>query len=86
MCRNVSNPSKRFRPEPQGSIVSSAGQMLVAHTEEFLYTMVSNLNDRPPRPEEIPNATALSKRYDAFVTADLNTYATIVRRGSRRTH
>ncbi|WP_116811110.1 amidohydrolase family protein [Steroidobacter cummioxidans] len=61
----------------------AAGQILVAHTEEFMYTVFSSLNDRPPSPEQIPGAIALIKRHDAFVTADLNTYATIARQWGR---
>lgn len=61
----------------------AAGQILVAHTEEFMYTMFSSSNDRPPGLEEIPDAIALIKRHGAFVTADLNTYATIARQWGR---
>lgn len=52
-----------------------AGQVMVAHTEEFLYTVFSpSLNA-----SEIPAAIELIKKHDAFVTADLNTYATIAK-------
>ncbi|GFE88458.1 amidohydrolase family protein [Steroidobacter agaridevorans] len=61
----------------------AAGQVLVAHTEEFLYAMFSSSNDRPPSPEQIPGVIASIKRYGAFVTADLNTYATIARQWGR---
>jgi hypothetical protein len=63
------------------------GQIMVAHTEEFLYTVFShpdlsapnpaNLDPTPPNPADIPRAIAFLKRDEAFVTADLNTYATI---------
>lgn len=60
-----------------------AGQLMVAHAEEFLYTCL--LQSRPghadPVPDErrIPGAIATVLRNKAFVTADLNTYATIAR-------
>ena len=63
------------------------GQIMVAHTEEFLYTVFSHpdLSARnpasrdptPPNPVDIPRAIAFLKTDKAFVTADLNTYATI---------
>lgn len=59
-----------------------AGQVLVAHTEEFLYTTFATLNEAPdaaPDPATIPAAIAFVLRDKAFVTADLNTYATIAR-------
>jgi hypothetical protein len=65
-----------------------AGQLLVAHIEEFLYTFFakpgSDQSDAPPSLDQtsidqIPNAITLVKRQGAFVTADLNTYATIAR-------
>ncbi len=60
-----------------------AGQIMVAHAEEFLYTVFSHPNDpqtdAAPDPDLIPGAIALIKRDKAFVTADLNTYATIAR-------
>jgi Amidohydrolase family len=53
----------------------AAGQVMVAHTEEFLYTVFSQkLN-----PDEIPAVIDFIKKDDAFVTADLNTYATIAK-------
>jgi hypothetical protein len=58
-----------------------AGQMLVAHTEEFLYTVFTKpgmpMTDDAPRLDQIPAAIAFTKRDGAFITADLNTYATI---------
>jgi hypothetical protein len=56
---------------------------MVAHTEEYLYTVFfkpgSDPGNRAPSPNQIPDAIAFTKRYGAFVTADLNTYATIAR-------
>ncbi|HEU4663329.1 MAG TPA: amidohydrolase family protein [Dokdonella sp.] len=60
-----------------------AGQLMVAHTEEFLYTCL--LQPRPgqadpvPDPTRIPRAIAAVLRNKAFVTADLDTYATIAK-------
>ena len=60
-----------------------AGQIMVAHTEEFLYTVFAKPDDEPtdhaPSPTQFPQAIAMVKRNNAFVTADLNTYATIAR-------
>ncbi len=60
-----------------------AGQVMVAHTEEFLYTVFSKPDeeqtDAAPDAARIPAAIAFVKRDHAFVTADLNTYATIAR-------
>ncbi|MET0226396.1 MAG: amidohydrolase family protein [Dokdonella sp.] len=60
-----------------------AGQVMVAHTEEFLYTVFSKPDreqtDAAPDPARIPAAIALIERDHAFVTADLDTYATIAR-------
>ena len=65
------------------------GQIMVAHTEEFLYTVFSHpdlaapnpasRDPTPPDPADIPRAIAFLKLDKAFVTADLNTYATIAR-------
>lgn len=65
------------------------GQIMVAHTEEFLYTVFSHpdlsaanpaiLDPTPPNAADIPRVIAFLKRDRAFVTADLNTYATIAR-------
>lgn len=65
------------------------GQVMVAHTEEFLYTVFSHpdlgapnpavLDPTPPDPADIPRVIAFVKRDQAFVTADLNTYGTIAR-------
>ena len=66
----------------------AAGQVLVAHTEEFFYTFFSKpgsvQTDTPPDVRRIPEAIALIKRYNAAVTADPATYGAIVRQiGSR---
>ena len=59
------------------------GQVMVAHAEEFLYTVFSQPGDadpdRAPSTGEFPAAIAMVQRNHAFVTADLNTYATIAR-------
>jgi hypothetical protein len=65
------------------------GQIMVAHTEEFLYTVFSHpdlsapnpaiLDPTPPNPADIPRVLAFLKHDQAFVTADLNTYGTIAR-------
>ncbi|GAA0706670.1 amidohydrolase family protein [Dokdonella soli] len=60
-----------------------AGQLMVAHAEEFLYTYFAHAKegqtDFAADPARIPAAIALIQRNKAFVTADLNTYATIAR-------
>lgn len=64
-----------------------AGQLMVAHAEEFLYTVFKTAPDAPPGsapdPAQIPGAIAFVLRDRAFVTADLNTYATIARQWGR---
>ena len=59
----------------------AAGQLMVAHAEEYLYTVFfpagADVGNRAPRLDQIPGAVAFTKQYGAFVTADLNTYATI---------
>lgn len=62
-----------------------AGQVMVAHTEEFLYTTFAESARRAdpgdpnaaPDPAVMPAAIAFILRDHAFVTADINTYATI---------
>lgn len=58
-----------------------AGQVMVAHTEEFLYTVFYDPNHIPdegaPDPAQIPRVIEFVLRDRAFVTADLDTYATI---------
>ncbi|SDC80117.1 Imidazolonepropionase [Massilia sp. PDC64] len=65
----------------------AAGQLLVAHTEEFMYTVFSQppagQDNRPPPVEEIPRVIESIRKTGAFVTADLNTYATIARQWGR---
>lgn len=59
-----------------------AGQVMVAHTEEFLYTVFSGpkgIPDSAPDPSKIPAAIDFVLHDKAYVTADLNTYATIAR-------
>jgi hypothetical protein len=53
------------------------GQIMVAHTEEFLYTTFGYPDRGRPDPAQIPAAIAFIKRDRAFVTADLITYTTI---------
>ena len=63
------------------------GQIMVAHTEEFLYTVFSHpdlslanpavADPTPPKLADIPRVLDFLKHDQAFVTADLNTYATI---------
>lgn len=65
-----------------------AGQVLVAHAEEFLYTTFAPHDpavDRQAAPDEalIPAAVAFVKRDHAFVTADLATYGAIARQWGR---
>ncbi len=58
-----------------------AGQVMVAHAEEFFYTFFTPAGAPPtdavPSNERIPEAIALLKRTGAFVVADLHNYATI---------
>ena len=65
----------------------AAGQMMVAHLEEYLYTAFfppsANVGNRAPRLDQISRAVAFTKRSGAYVTADLNTYATIARQWGR---
>lgn len=64
-----------------------AGQLMVAHTEEFLYAFFAGPDEAPgdaaPDPRRIPAAIETIRRNRAFVTADLNTYATIARQWGR---
>jgi imidazolonepropionase-like amidohydrolase len=59
----------------------AAGQVLVAHLEEFFYTFFTprgvEESDTQPDDARIGDAVALAKKYDATVTADLATYAAI---------
>lgn len=59
------------------------GQVMVAHTEEFLYTVFydkTHVSDRAALdPSRIPGVIDFVLRNHAFVTADLDTFATIAR-------
>ena len=61
----------------------AAGQLMVAHAEEYLYTFFfkagSDPGNRAPELSQIKDAIELTKRAHAFVTADLNTYGTIAK-------
>ena len=57
----------------------AAGQLMVAHAEEFLYTVFKSEDNRAPDDAQIPEVVEMVKRSRAFVTADLVTYATIAR-------
>lgn len=61
----------------------AAGQLMVAHAEEYLYTVFfpagADVGNRAPRLDQIPAAVGFTKHSGAFVTTDLNTYATIAR-------
>jgi len=56
----------------------AAGQVLVAHLEEFFYTFFTapgvEQTDTPPDDARIPEAIALLKRHGAAIGADLVTY------------
>jgi imidazolonepropionase-like amidohydrolase len=64
-----------------------AGQLMVAHAEEFLYTYFDHAKEGQTEfaadPARIPAAIALIQRDKAFITADLNTYATIAKQWGR---
>ena len=64
-----------------------AGQIMIAHSEEFIYTFFLKDPEAPPEVvpsvADIPAAVDLIKRHGTFVTADLNTYATIARQWGR---
>lgn len=59
----------------------AAGQLMVAHLEEYLYTVFfppdADVGTRAPDDSQIAAAVAFTRRSGAFVTADLGTYATI---------
>jgi imidazolonepropionase-like amidohydrolase len=59
----------------------AAGQLLVAHAEEFIYSHFFapdfDSGQSVPPDSAIPGAIALVKRHNAFVTADLVTYRII---------
>ncbi|HZU51148.1 MAG TPA: amidohydrolase family protein [Sphingomicrobium sp.] len=66
-----------------------AGQVMVAHTEEFLYTVFYDPAHLPstgaPDASKIPGVIDFVLRHKAFVTADLNTYATIAHQWGKPT-
>lgn len=59
----------------------AAGQVLIAHAEEFFYTFFTppgvEENDTPPGTNRIASAVALAKRHDIAITADVATYSAI---------
>ncbi len=64
-----------------------AGQLMIAHLEEYLYTFFfpagADVGTRAPPRSAIAAAVAATRRANAFVTADLGTYATIARQWGR---
>lgn len=65
----------------------AAGQLLVAHAEEFIYSHFFapdvDSGERVPPDGAIPGAIALMKRHDAFAAADLITYGVIAEQRGR---
>lgn len=65
----------------------AAGQVMVAHLEEYLYTAFfppdAKVGAAAPPDSAIPAAVAFTKRSGAYVTADLFTYATIAEQFGR---
>jgi len=65
----------------------AAGQVMVAHLEEYLYTVFfppnADVGTRAPDDSRIAAAVAFTRRSGAFVTADLGTYATIASQWGR---
>lgn len=65
----------------------AAGQLMVAHAEEFLYTVfdIDGRQDENAAPDDaqIPAVVELVKASKAYVTADLATYAAIARQWGR---
>jgi len=61
----------------------AAGQLMVAHAEEFLYTVfdidTSKDDNAAPDDAQIPAVVDMARRSKAFITADLATYAAIAR-------
>jgi imidazolonepropionase-like amidohydrolase len=59
----------------------AAGQVLIAHAEEFFYTFFTppgaDESDTPPDESRIASAVALARRHNVAVTADIATYAAI---------
>ncbi|HEY8876920.1 MAG TPA: hypothetical protein VIN03_05100 [Roseateles sp.] len=65
----------------------AAGQLMVAHAEEFLYTVfdidTSKDENAAPDDAQIPAVVDMVKRSGAVVTADLATYAAIAQQWSK---
>ncbi|HEY0624381.1 amidohydrolase family protein [Sphingomonas sp.] len=65
----------------------AAGQILVAHAEEFIYGHFFapdvDSGERVPPDSSIPGAIAMVKRHNAFVAADLITYGVIAEQRGR---
>lgn len=63
------------------------GQLMVAHTEEYMYTVFFEPESPPevsePRPGDMERAITFTKRAGAYVTADINTYGAIARQWGR---
>jgi hypothetical protein len=63
------------------------GQLMVAHTEEYMYTVFFGPEDPPevatPKPGDMQRAIDFTKRAGAYVTADINTYGAIARQWGR---
>jgi imidazolonepropionase-like amidohydrolase len=66
----------------------AAGQVLIAHAEEFFYTFFTppgaEETDTPPDASRIASAVALARRHNVAVTADIATYAAIAHQIGRR--
>lgn len=61
-----------------------AGQSLVAHAEEFLYTVLHEASsDVLPSDAKVQRTAAWLRQQGTYVTADLNTYATIAAQWGR---
>ncbi len=64
-----------------------AGQLMVAHLEEYLYTVFfppdADVGNAAPPFAQIPDAVAFTKKAGAFVTADIASYAVIAAQWGR---
>lgn len=62
-----------------------AGQVMVAHAEEYLYVSQGGLANRFGNADaaKIPEAVALTKRHEVFVVANLSAYSAISRQWGR---
>lgn len=61
--------------------ILQAGQVMIAHAEEYLYTYFNNTLDE----SKIPGAVAITQNAGTFVTANLSTYETINQQWGSRT-